>query len=233
MKRLSLLAGLLATTALQGCVAYEYEQEFWLRVDGSGSVSVTATPELWRAFKGVPLGQDPRDAARRLFEASGLAVSRVTVSSRKGRTYLFVSATFQDVNALSTTPAFPDLRISLLGKGDRLELAGTWKAVPGGAPPAQSDGLAAVRFHLPSKIYSHKNGFAGVERGNIVGWREDVSSALRGEPILFGATLDRRSILGSTVSLFLAAIGLAFLILGGTVYLVARRGKNGLTGASA
>ena len=220
---------LLAALALRGCVAYEFEEEFWLRVDGSGSVNVTARPELWRAFKGVGLGADLREGARRLFEASGLSVRRVTITSRHGQPYLFVSADFRDVNALSQTPAFPDLRIALRNAGSSLELDGTWAPVPpreGGAPVGR-DGLLAVRFHLPSKIYSHKNAFAGVERGNIVAWREDVSAALDGRPLVFGAVLGPQSILWSTVTLFLAAIGAAFLILGGTVYLVARRGRNG------
>ena len=34
---------------LRGCVAYEYEHEFWLDVDGSGTVYVTGRPSLWTA----------------------------------------------------------------------------------------------------------------------------------------------------------------------------------------
>jgi hypothetical protein len=218
---------LLAVAPLRGCVAYEFEEEFWLQVDGSGSVNVTATPELWHAFKGVTLGEDPRQSVRRLFEASGLSVRRVTITSREGRPYLFVAADFRDVNALPGTPAFPDLKLSYREVGQGLELDGTWTPKPPeathGSP--RRDGLLAVRFHLPSKIYSHRNAYAGVERGNIVGWREDVSSGLEGRPLSFGALLDRRSILWSTVSLFFAAIGAAGLILGGTVYLVARKGR--------
>ena len=56
MSRLAVL--LLAVAAMRGCVAYEYEHEFWVRVDGSGSVNVTGRPELWTAFKGLPLPAD-------------------------------------------------------------------------------------------------------------------------------------------------------------------------------
>ena len=72
MSRLAVL--LLAAAALRGCVAYEYEHEFWVRVDGSGTVNVTGRPELWTAFKGVTLPADEdatRDTARRLFDQSG------------------------------------------------------------------------------------------------------------------------------------------------------------------
>src|SRR3990170_4007765 len=121
---------LLAAASLRGCVAYEYEHEFWVRVDGSGSVNVTGRPELWTAFKGIPLPADEdaaRDAARRVFEASGLEVRRVTVTERGGRPYLFLSAEFDDINRLAGTPAFPDLQIGLRPDGDRLRLEGTWR----------------------------------------------------------------------------------------------------------
>ena len=39
-----LAAGLLLAFNLSGCLTYEYEHEFWLNVDGSGTVNVT-TPD--------------------------------------------------------------------------------------------------------------------------------------------------------------------------------------------
>ena len=53
----------------------------------------------------------------------------------------------------------------------------------------------AVRFHLPSKVYSHRNAFAGVERGNIVGWRQTVAEGLAGRPLELGRG---RSIAGAS-----------------------------------
>ena len=53
----------------------------------------------------------------------------------------------------------------------------------------------AVRFHLPSKVYEHKNAVEGVERGNIVGWRQDVAQGLAGRPLELGAVIGPRSIL--------------------------------------
>ena len=227
MSRLALL--LFAALALRGCVAYEYEHEFWIRVDGSGSVNVTGRPELWTAFKGVALPADEdaaRDVVRRLFEDSGLEVDTVTVTRRGGRPYLFVAADFPDVNRLSATPAFRDLRIGLRPENGRLRLEGTWSPPPSPARLAE-DGLMAVRFHLPSQVYEHKNAFEGVERGNIVSWRQDMRSAVRGGALDFGALIDSRSILLSTVLLFVGAILLALAILGGLIYWTARRGRAG------
>lgn len=225
--RLALAVLLLGS--LKSCVAYEYEHEFWLRVDGSGTVNVTGRPSLWGAFKGLRPDAEPaalRDAARALFERSGLQVRRVTVTRREGRPYLFVSASFADVNRIGGSPAFPDLKIGLRPDGENLVLEGLWQKPAAAATAGEPEGLMAVRFHLPSKVHSHKNAFEGVERGNIASWRQDVAQGLSGRALDFGVTMDRRSILGSTVTLFATAIGLATVILGAALYLVIRRGRQ-------
>jgi len=185
---LSRLAALvLAATALRACTSYEYEHELWLRVDGSGTVNVSGRPALWTAFKSLPL--DPKGgpealtrAARELFERSGLTVTRTRVVTRRGQRYLFVAAEFRDVNRISYSPAFPDLRVGLRREGGRLQLDGSWQrpveTLPGGE--ADGEGLIAVRFHLPSKVYGHRNAVFGVERGNILGWRQETKHALDG-----------------------------------------------------
>jgi hypothetical protein len=230
-----LAVALLLATALRGCLTYEYEHELWLRVDGSGSINVTGQPSLWNAFKGLPV-DDATDAdalkqqARELFERSGLAVRRITVTKRRGHRYLFVSADFKDVNRLSYTPAFPDLRIGLRREKGRLVLDGSWQRPLEAQDPARvpRDGLMAVRFHMPSKIYSHRRAAEGVERGNIVGWRQDVSAALGGGRLELGAEMDERSILFSTVMLFVGAVVLAVLLLALGLWAVVRRGRRDL-----
>lgn len=232
---LRLAAVLVLAAGLDGCLTYEYEHEFWLRVDGSGAVNVTGRPALWTAFKGLGQSRDPdatatREAAQALFERSGLRVKRVTLTRRGGRPYLFISAEFDDVNKLGGTPAFPDLALGLRRESARLVLEGTWSR-PAEVPDVGAgdrDGLMAVRFHLPSKVYGHKNAADGVERGNIVGWRQDVARALGGDRLDFGAEMDQRSILLSTVLLFATAILLAVTILALGLYALVRRGRKDL-----
>jgi hypothetical protein len=220
----------LLLAGLRSCVVYEYEHEFWLEVDGSGTVFVTGTPALWAAFKGLE-GPDAdtsalRQAARALFERSGLRVRKVNVTRRGGRSYLFVAAEFDDVNRLPGTPAFPDLQIRLAPAGaDRLRLEGAWRP-PRSSPDARPEGLIAVRFHLPSKVFAHDNAFAGVERGNIVGWRLDLARGLGGEPLVFGAVMGDRSILFSTVAVFAAAIAAGLGIVALAVYWLLRTGRR-------
>jgi hypothetical protein len=225
----------LLVAGVHGCVAYELEHEFWINVDGSGTVNVTARPELWTAVKGLGDPRRPRETAtresvRELFERSGLEVVRVTLTRRGGRPYLFVSARFDDVNALNGTPAFPDLRIGMRREDGRLVLEGTWARPPGApsVPGLETDGRLAVRFHLPAKVYAHKNAFDGVERGNIVSWRESVAAALAGGPLDFGATMGGTSILLSTVLLFGASIVIGVAILLGALWLVRRHGRRQL-----
>ena len=226
-----LALALFLVAGLHSCVRYEYEHEFWLDVDGSGRVNVTGRPDLWAAFKGLAVDGDEstlRRRAREIFERSGLRVRRVDVTHRGGRAYLFVGAAFDDVNRIGGSPAFPDLRIALRPEDGGLRLRGTWQrpATPVADTRAQADGLVAVRFHLPSKVYQHENAASGVERGNIVGWREDVAAALRGEKLAFGAVMDRRSIFYSTVGLFAGAVALALGLLAVMVYIVRKKGQR-------
>jgi 8-oxo-dGTP pyrophosphatase MutT (NUDIX family) len=229
-----LAAALLLATALRGCLTYEYEHEVWLQVDGSGVVNVTGRPGLWTAFKGLPLDEGDPDAmkaaARELFERSGLSVRRVTVTKRRGHAYLFVSAAFNDVNRVSFTPAFPDLRIGLRREGGRLYLDGSWQRPIEelARDEADREGLMAVRFHLPSKVYGHRRAADGVERGNILGWRQETAAALDGGRLEFGAEMDGRSILSSTVMLFAGAVVLAVVLLALALWAVVRQGRKDL-----
>lgn len=216
---------LLLATPLGGCLAYEFDHELWLRVDGSGTVNVTGRPELWEAFKG---SADP-EALGALFERSGLRVREVTRTRRDGRAYLFVSADFDDINRLGGSPAFPDLQVGLRKEGELLVLEGRWPLEEVEDPPgSRPEELVAIRFHLPSRVRSHKNASEGVERGNIVSWRQPLATALAGEPLDFGVGMENSSILRDTLMLFLGAGALGVGLVALSLWLLWRRGRRAL-----
>lgn len=141
--------------------------------------------------------------------------------------YLYVAARFPDVNKLAGTPAFPDVaKLGLAREPGRLRLHGIWKrpATSGDSPAL--DGLVAFRFHLPAKVYEHRNAVDGLERGNILSWRSTVAEALAGRPLEFGFLAGDSSIFRSTVGLFAAAVIIGLGLLGLALYLTARRGRR-------
>jgi hypothetical protein len=221
------------SASVEACVVYEYEHEFWLNTDGSGTVSVIGRPDLWAAFKKLEPSKAEacnvdKATVQRLFERSGLKVRRVKRAYRAGQAYLSVAADFADVNRLGGGPAFPDLDLALREEGDRLLFSGTWR-LPNGADVERikaKDGLMAVRFHLPSKVYEHKNAFAGVQRGNIVGWRQALSAAIAGHPLEIGVVMDRRSILSTTIYVFIGAVIAATALLSLVLFVVFREGRR-------
>ena len=174
--------------ALRGCVAYEYEHEFWLRVDGSGTRqrhrparAVGAPSRAWP--RRGPEGTPTREAARALFERSGLRVRRVTLTRRGGRPLPVRLRRLRRREPPARHAGLPRPRdlSAAAARASGCALDGQL-AAPGRAGPrraAADDGLMAVRFHLPSKVYEHKNALDGVERGNIVGWRQDVRAGAR------------------------------------------------------
>jgi hypothetical protein len=107
---------------------------------------------------------------------------------------------------------------------------GSWQRPLEALPGAEQDqdGQMAVRFHLPSKVYGHRRAAHGVERGNILGWLQETKAALDGGRLEFGAEMDERSILSSTVLLFAFAVVLAVLLLALGLWAVVRRGRKDL-----
>ena len=72
----------------------------------------------------------------------------------------------------------------------------------------------AVRFHLPSKVYGHRQrGRRASSAATSWAGGRTSAAALDGGRLEFGAEMDERSILSSTVMLFAGAVVLAVLLL--------------------
>ncbi len=214
---------------------YEFEHEFWIRTDGSGSLRVTAPAWVWNAVKNVGEARNldgtvNEESVGALFREPAFQKPRVTTSTRAGNRYLTVSAGFSDINSLVGTRAFPDLAIALRREGARIRLFGVWRR-PQFAGTAQGDdsGLMAVRFHIPSEILEQRNASLGVEAGNVLSWRQNLSGGMAGSPIDFGVTMGTSRILSAMLGpagpfiLGGVATGVAAL----SLFLFFRRGRRG------
>ena len=83
-----LAAAPLLLLSLGGCLTYEYEHEFWLDVDGSGTVNVTGRPALSTPMNGLRPPEDPDGTAteapeRDVCGTPRLAVDRSTPPPRR------------------------------------------------------------------------------------------------------------------------------------------------------
>lgn len=198
------LSVLVLAVSLSGCAAHEFEQEFWLRTDGSGSFSLTAPLWVWNAVKNVGDARNLEttvnvESVGALFKDPAILDPHVKAVTRGGDACITVTADFQDINALVGTRGFPDLVVAMRPEGRRLRMFGVWRR-PQFAGNAQGNdtGLMAVRFHIPSEIFEHRNATLGVERGNVLSWQQTLSSGLAGAPLDFGATIGTRSVLRAT-----------------------------------
>ena len=229
---------LLLVASFRGCGIYEFEQEFWLKNDGSGSFTVTAPLWVWNTVKNVGDATNLETTVNEqtvggLFQDAAILKPRVKRITRKGSPSITVSADFSNINALVGTRAFPDLVIALKAEGDRMRLFGVWRRplfsrnAPGQAQGlGDAAGLMAVRFHIPSEIFEHRNASLGVERGNILSWRQDLRAGIAGTPLDFGATMGTRSVLRRTLGLFVTAIFAAAASIAAVLFFLKTRGKK-------
>ena len=95
------LSILVLAASIRGCVTYEFEHEFWLNTDGSGSFVVTAPPWVWNAVKNVGEARNldatvtPQSVAV-IFNDPAILNARVKKVTRKGQPYITVAADFAD-----------------------------------------------------------------------------------------------------------------------------------------
>lgn len=226
MHRIAVLV-LAIAPGVGGCVSYEYEEEVFLGVDGSGRLRVSGSSEILEALYGAPPGE--LRSMRSQFEGDGFEIDSVRETERRGRSFVHVQGRFADWNQACELPAFRDRECSLGVNDDgvlelRFALPSPQRTVPGGVP---SDAILAIRFHFPSTVRFH-NSSAGIERGNIIGWKRTVSDHFRGEALVVHARFERRSVLATTAVVIGAAVGIVLLSVTIALFLIVRRGRKQL-----
>jgi hypothetical protein len=240
----ALLAALALTGGCRGPLGrqYEYEEQIYLRVDGSATVIINSSIAALVALRGADL--DPslahridRTDVRRVYETVGCEVASVGQPwRRQGRRFVQVRVISGDIRKLGSCRMLGWSTYSLEHQeGDRLEFRQTVGPPDGRDPgPVKWTGKEIVGFklHAPSRIEYHnvkvlEDGTNGeVERGNILTWEQYLSDRRAGKPIDMEVRMSSRSILYQTLFLFAGALLAAVATLGLAIWFTVRRGRK-------
>jgi hypothetical protein len=217
---------------------YEYEEQLYLSVDGSATITVATSVAALSALRGLKLDAGPRmDRAtiRRAFESGGCEVASVTQPwRRKGRRFIHVRLRTPDVRTLNTCKWLSWSTYRLDPEGETLryqQIVGTPAGGDPGTPGWDRSEIIAFKLHLPSRVIDHNvkllDGTNGtVERGNILTWEQRLEDRLAGKPIDMRVTLGAQSILYQTLGLFAGAFLAAVALLCGIVWWTVRKGRR-------
>ena len=216
---------------------YEYEEEIYLKLDGSADVVVNASIPALVALRGADL---------------------VDRADRVASTATKVRALYQsprhEVHARQppVAPRRPPLRPGAAADAGhphararrRLRLVRpiasnrrgglyVYRQTMGadGAKPVNDAGwngseIVAVRMHIPSRIQYHNAPSREVERGNILGWEQPLRDRLAGKPLDVEVRMETESILARTLLIFGISAAAALALLAAVVLWVRRAGRD-------
>jgi len=239
LRRLAASSLVIGVVTLAGCGTglrhkYEYEEEIYLRLDGSATVNVNASVPSLVALHGVDLPLDPkarvdRARVRALFHEPGWEAPRVSLSRRDGRRFVHASIEVPDVRQLPRLPIFSWSTYAFARRGDVFEyrqLVGASAGEPVGAVGWTGSELVVFKMHIPSEIPYHNTPSKRVERGNIVQWEQQLTDRLNGRTLDVQVNMEPESILYATLILFgftVLAVALTFAVV---LWWIVRRGRE-------
>lgn len=228
---------------------YEYEEEIFLGVDGSGTVVVNSSIPALVALRGLDLDPGPRGRLdrRRIEAAYTSPATRVLRVSRpwrrNGRRFVQIRLETDDVRRLGEAAPLAWSAYRFDRAGDAItfrQTLGRASSAPAAARISAGvkhagwtgDEIIAVRLHVPSRILYHtmrrlENGQPGqVARGNILTWEQRLADRLGGAPLEIEARFEPQSILAATLWVFGVATAAALAVLGGLTWWTVRRGET-------
>ena len=213
---------------------YEYEEEIYLKVDGSATVVVNTSLAALSALRGAPSFDDgdagvDRDAVRRFFQSPVTEVTRVSRPwQRHGRKFVQVRVATADIRSLSKSVPFAWSVYAFAPRGETVTFVQAMgpSVLPNAKGPWQGGELVAVRLHVPAKIQFHNAPSKQVERGNIVSWEQPLKDRLAGQPLRVEVRMERNSILAWTLTIFGASAGAAAVLFILVIWWVKRKGRQ-------
>jgi len=213
---------------------YEYEEEIYLKVDGSATVVVNTSLAALSALRGAPSFDDgdagvDRDAVRKFFQSPVSEVTRVSRPwERHGRKFVQVRVDTADIRSLSKAVPFAWSAYGFTPRGETVTFVQSMGAavLPNAKGPWQGGELVAVRLHVPAKIQFHNAPSKQVERGNIVSWEQPLKDRLAGQPLRVEVRMERNSILAWTLTIFGASAVAAVILFVLVIWWVRRKGRE-------
>ena len=205
---------------------YEYEEDMYLSLDGSATITVSTSIPALNALRGTSFDPNPsartdRDAVRAFFSTPYTRVLWVRTSRRSNRRFVHVRVEVDDVHRLGQAAPFAWSKYQF----DRDDHQYIYKQMIGpsaGASPGAVNWtgreIAAFRLHLPSKV-TYQN-TQDKRRGNIFVWEQPLADRLKGTPTEIEVRMETQSILYRTLWLFGAtflAVAVAFALVIGWV----------------
>ena len=232
-----------AETRLDG--SDEYEEQIYLRVDGSATVVIDASIPALVALRNLPL--DPsrasridRDELRTLFASQGCVDPRVGQPwVRKGRRFVQVDLSVGDVRELTKCAPLAWSSYSFERSSTDIHFVQRMGAAANGAPGNVNwDGseLVGFKLHAPSRVLYHNvrrledNQPGQPDRGNILTWEQRLSDRQAGQPLVMDVRLAPESILYRTLWLFAGAFAAAVAVIGALIWAMVDRGRRAQRG---
>ena len=214
---------------------YEYEEEIYLKLDGSATVLVNTSIPALIALRGIDL--DPASTARvdrskikAFYESPVARVTRVSPPwRRQGRQFVQIRLETDDIRQLARARPFEWSTYRFGLENGQYHYLQQWgpavaKAVPGITWTGSE--LVAVRMHLPSKVDYHNATSRQVDQGNIVAWEQPLQDRLRGQPATMEVRMQTQSILYYALTVFGLAFAAAVALMAGVVVWLKRKGAR-------
>ena len=221
-----IVAFLLLLLLLTGCTDYAYEEEYFLRVNGSGELRISGSEVVFPILH-PQLKEINRDTLREHFNTSSLKLLSIQDSTQRDERYYHLRGHFNSWKSLCEHGAFAARVCSLAKVKDALTLQVIIWAVVAPMSEDISNRRLSFRFHIPSALLQH-NTTKGVQHGNILNWEQTLEEHQTNSPLSIEVKFDDQSVFGMALQMLGIAIVLVLITIGVSLVIIYRKGRKQL-----